>query len=146
MAVANRSVIINVTPEQFYSVVADFEAYPEFCNDVEAIEVLSRDGDSARVLFTIRVVKSIQYTLNLVGRPHSELKWTLHSSKWFKHNNGGWDIKDLGDGRIEASYGVDVGVGVDRDDQGLALGAQLEIFGNLLLGDDLHAGQLHRLV
>ena len=112
MAVANRSVIINVTPEQFYSVVADFEAYPEFCNDVEAIEVLSRDGDSARVLFTIRVVKSIQYTLNLVGRPHSELKWTLHSSKWFKHNNGGWDIKDLGDGRIEASYGVDVGVGV----------------------------------
>ena len=112
MAVANRSVIINVTPEQFYSVVADFEAYPEFCNDVEAIEVLSRDGDSARVLFTIRVVKSIQYTLNLVGRPHSELKWTLHSSKWIKHNNGGWDIKDLGDGRIEASYGVDVGVGV----------------------------------
>ena len=71
MAVANRSVIINVTPEQFYSVVADFEAYPEFCNDVEAIEVLSRDGDSARVLFRIRVVKSIQYTLNLVGRPHS---------------------------------------------------------------------------
>ena len=47
-----------------------------------------------------------------MGRPHSELKWTLHSSKWFKHNNGGWDIKDLGDGRIEASYGVDVGVGV----------------------------------
>ena len=36
--------------------------------------------------------KSIQYTLNLV-RPHSELKWTLHSSKW-SHNNGGWDIKD----------------------------------------------------
>ena len=57
MAVANRSVIINVTPEQFYSVVADFEAYPEFCNDVEAIEVLSRDGDSARVLFHIRVVE-----------------------------------------------------------------------------------------
>ena len=68
MAVANRSVIINVTPEQFYSVVADFEAYPEFCNDVEAIEVLSRDGDSARVLFTIRgEVDSVH--VESVGRP-----------------------------------------------------------------------------
>ena len=35
MAVATRSVIINVTPEEFYSVVADFESYPEFCNDVD---------------------------------------------------------------------------------------------------------------
>ena len=112
MAVATRSVIINVTPEEFYSVVADFESYPQFCNDVDAIEVLSRQGDTARVLFTIKVVKSIQYTLNLVGKPHTELKWSLHSSKWFKHNNGGWDIKDLGDGRIEATYGVDVGLGV----------------------------------
>ena len=112
MAVATRSVIINVTPEEFYSVVADFESYPQFCNDVDAIEVLSRQGDTVRVLFTIKVVKSIQYTLNLVGKPHTELKWSLHSSKWFKHNNGGWDIKDLGDGRIEATYGVDVGLGV----------------------------------
>ena len=112
MAVATRSVIINVTPEEFYSVVADFDSYPEFCNDVDAIKVVSRNGDSARVLFTIKVVKSIQYTLDLVGKPNTELKWTLHSSKWFKHNNGGWDIKDLGDGRIEATYGVDVGLGV----------------------------------
>jgi len=112
MAGATRSVIINVTPEEFYSVVADFEAYPSFCNDVDAIRVTSRDGDSARVVFTIKVVKSIEYTLDLVGKPHTELKWTLHSSKWFKHNNGGWDIKDLGDGRIEAHYGVDVGLGV----------------------------------
>ena len=112
MAVATRSVIINVTPEEFYSVEADFESYPQFCNDVDAIEVLSRQGDTARVLFTIKVVKLIQYTLNLVGKPHTELKWSLHSSKWFKHNNGSWDIKDLGDGRIEATYGVDVGLGV----------------------------------
>ena len=112
MAGATRNVIINVTPEQFYSVVADFESYPSFCNDVDAIAVLSRDGDRSRVRFTIKVVKSIEYTLDLVGVPNESLKWTLHQSKWFKHNSGGWDIKDLGDGRIEATYGVEVGLGV----------------------------------
>ena len=112
MAGATRSVIVNVTPEQFYSVVADFESYPEFCADVHAIRVTSRDGDKARVVFTIKVVKSIEYTLDLVGVPGKSLKWTLHQSKWFKHNDGGWDIKDLGDGRCEATYGVDVGLGV----------------------------------
>jgi ribosome-associated toxin RatA of RatAB toxin-antitoxin module len=112
MAGATRSVVINVTPEQFYAVVADFEAYPSFCNDVDAIQVDARDGDRARVTFTIKVVKSIQYTLDLVGTPNTSLKWTLYRSKWFKHNTGGWDIKDLGDGRIEATYGVDVGLGV----------------------------------
>jgi ribosome-associated toxin RatA of RatAB toxin-antitoxin module len=112
MAAATRSVIINVSPEQFYSVVQDFESYPQFCNDVSAIEVLRRDGENARVRFTIKVIKSIEYTLDLVGVPQESLKWTLAASKWFKFNDGGWDIKNLGDGRIEASYGVDVGLGV----------------------------------
>jgi coenzyme Q-binding protein COQ10 len=112
MAGATRSVIINTSAEQFYSVVADFESYPSFCNDVDAIRVVSRNGGNAQVVFTIKVVKSIDYTLNLVGRPNESLKWTLHQSKWFKYNDGGWDIKDLGDGRCEATYGVDVGLGV----------------------------------
>ncbi len=112
MAGATRSLIINVTPEQFYSVVMDFDAYPSFCNDVDAIKVLSNEDGRARVRFTIKVIKSIEYTLDLVGVPNQSLKWSLHQSKWFKHNDGGWDIKDLGDGRIEATYGVEVGLGV----------------------------------
>jgi coenzyme Q-binding protein COQ10 len=111
MAMATRNIQMNVTADQLYDVLVDYERYPEFCDDVAAIQVLSRNGDRARVKFTIKVIKSIEYTLDLVGVPGKSLKWTLADSKWMKTNNGGWDIES-GAGGVDVRYGVEVTLGM----------------------------------
>jgi coenzyme Q-binding protein COQ10 len=111
MAMATRNISMNVTADQLYDVLVDYERYPEFCDDVASIEVISRNGDRARVKFTIKVIKSIDYTLDLVGTPGKSLKWTLADSKWMKTNTGGWDIEADGD-RVDVRYGVEVTLGM----------------------------------
>ena len=74
----------------------------------ERAEILSINGNTVEVRFTLNLIKRVQYTLKLTGTPNTALDWTLVESSIMKSNIGGWKLKDLGDGRTEATYSVDV--------------------------------------
>ena len=110
MPAAKRTIIFNATPEAAYKVISDYEAYPQFLDVVnfERAEILSRNGNTVQVKFTLNLIKRVQYTLQLTGTPNTGLNWTLVESSIMKSNVGGWQLRDLGDGRTEATYSVDV--------------------------------------
>lgn len=110
MPAAKRTIIFNATPEQAYAVIADFASYPQFLNVVnfEHAEIQSQEGNTTTVRFTLNLIKRVQYTLRLTGTPCTALSWTLVESGIMRSNVGGWKLRDLGDGRTEATYSVEV--------------------------------------
>jgi coenzyme Q-binding protein COQ10 len=112
MPEAQRTIIINTPPSVLYSVITDYESYPSFLNEVERIEILSRtDGASGKVVrarYTVRVIKTIQYVIDLTEVENTSVRWNLVESSIMRSNVGGWTLRELGDGRTEATYGLDV--------------------------------------
>jgi ribosome-associated toxin RatA of RatAB toxin-antitoxin module len=106
-----RSIVIQAPPDKCYAVIADFEKYPEFVSELKKAKVLSRDKNRSRIEFTIKVLKEINYTLDITGEPPTGLRWTLFKG-FMKKNDGGWKLKDVGGGRTEATYEVDVEFGL----------------------------------
>jgi len=109
MAGATRSIEINAPADAVYDVIVDYEKYPEFLSDMESARVLNRDGDRVRAEFTLNLIKRVQYTLDLVGDRPRSLRWTLNRAKLFRHNNGSWEIEELGPDRVRATYSIDIG-------------------------------------
>lgn len=107
---AKRDIVINANAQKCYEVIADFERYPDFVEEMKKVRVLSHSGDRWRVEYTIHIVKDIVYTLDLTGVPGKSLTWTLHSG-WFKRNDGGWTLEELGPDKTRATYTVDIDVG-----------------------------------
>jgi len=95
-----------------YDVIVDYASYPEFIDDMEAVEIVSTEGETIEAAFTLNLIKRIQYTLELVGeRPH-KVRWSLVASKLFQHNDGGWDLEQIGENKTRATYSIDVGFGL----------------------------------
>jgi ribosome-associated toxin RatA of RatAB toxin-antitoxin module len=107
---AERSIDIDVPVEKFYELITDFERYPEFLSDVLDARILSREEESYRVEFTVRVIRKVEYTLVLTGVPSERLTWTLGKPGLFKSNEGGWWLESLGDTKTRATYRLAVSV------------------------------------
>lgn len=106
MAQAEHSIEVDLPREDFYRLVTDFEAYPTFLSDVKAARVISHKGQAWEASFVARVVKDIDYTLRLVGKPPAGLSWSLVQSSVMTANDGYWKLDDLGSGRTRATYAV----------------------------------------
>jgi len=111
VAGATHSVIIDVPRREFFEVIRDYERYPEFLPDMEVVRVVERDGDVVDVHFTLNMIKQLRYTLRLTERPADGLDWVLLEGP-FRRNEGGWVLVDTPDGRTDASYSIEVSVGV----------------------------------
>lgn len=108
MASASRTEVVDVDINKLYDVLVDYEKYPEFVDGVSAIKVLSKNESSAKVEYSLNMIKSFKYIINLKQeRPH-HISWTLDSGDLFKKNNGEWKLKDLGGGKTEVTYSLDL--------------------------------------
>jgi ribosome-associated toxin RatA of RatAB toxin-antitoxin module len=58
--------------------------------------------------FTINIIKEISYTINLKHIPNKEVSWTLVTGDMMKVNNGKWTLKDLGGGKTEVNYNLEI--------------------------------------
>ena len=105
---ASRIIVINTTPEKLFQVITDYEKYPQFLKEVNNIEILSTNGNTARVRYTVSLIKKVHYVLELTSTPNHSVKWSLVESGFMKVNNGSWSLKDLGNGSTEATYSVEV--------------------------------------
>jgi ribosome-associated toxin RatA of RatAB toxin-antitoxin module len=108
MAKAERTEIFDVPAEKFYQAITDYKSYPKFVDGMKSIEVVSEAGDTATVKFNLNLIKEITYTLKLTGKKNEAVSWSLVSGDMMKVNNGGWKLKDLGNGKTEVTYSLEV--------------------------------------
>jgi coenzyme Q-binding protein COQ10 len=108
MAKAERTEIFDVPAEKFYQAITDYKSYPKFVDGMKSVEVVTDSGDSATVKFNLNLIKEITYTLKLTGKKNETVSWSLVSGDMMKVNNGGWKLKDLGNGKTEVTYSLEV--------------------------------------
>ena len=111
MPAAQESIVINVPKEKFFEVITDFEKYPEFIPEMKAAKVIEHKDNEYVVDFTVSLIKKIDYRLKLVAYPYEKLEWNLVKG-FFKKNYGYWLIKELGPEQIEATYYVELEMGL----------------------------------
>jgi coenzyme Q-binding protein COQ10 len=108
MAQAERKEVFNIDRETFFKTISDFASYPDFVDGVDEIKILEESDSEARVEYSLNLIKKFSYILKLKKNGPEELTWTLESGDIFKKNNGGWYLKDLGGGKTEVTYKIEV--------------------------------------
>ncbi|MDP8225304.1 MAG: SRPBCC family protein [Candidatus Lernaella stagnicola] len=111
MPKTSRSIVINASPQACYDVIWDCESHPEFLSELQRAKILDHRDDFVRAEFTVRIVKEIKYTIDLHGTPGASMSWKLVKG-FFKKNDGLWTLRDLGDGRTECTYDIDIEFGL----------------------------------
>lgn len=106
MAEAKTTELFSCTPEQFYSIVSDYEKYSEFLSEVKACKVIKTEGSRKLVEYTVNVIKDFKYRLWMTEEPHKRVSWVLESGDLFKVSNGYWLIEDEA-GKTRATYFVE---------------------------------------
>ncbi|MDP1822094.1 MAG: SRPBCC family protein [Archangium sp.] len=112
MAGAQRTITINATVEKCWSVISDYERYPEFLPEVKKIRTLNRRGAEVDVQYEAEVVKVIKYTVHMKEEGPKKLSWSFIDGEFMKDNKGGWVLEDGGNGTTRATYNIAVEVGM----------------------------------
>jgi len=106
MAAATTTETFPCSPEQFFNIVADYEKYPEFLNEVKSCKVIETKGNKKLVEFQVSMIKTFTYRLWMTEEHNKRVSWTLDSGDVFKTSSGSWDLEDSG-GKTKAKYAVD---------------------------------------
>ncbi|HEY0815866.1 MAG TPA: SRPBCC family protein [Pseudonocardia sp.] len=111
----SSSITIAAPPERVLAVIADFAAYPEWAEQINAVEVLKpgNDGKAERVRFMMDAgpIKD-SYTLDYVWAPdgHS-VTWTLVKGQIQKAQDGSYTLAGQDDSTtVTYSLAVDLNI------------------------------------
>lgn len=108
MPQATRTETWDAPIEKIFQVITTYSDYPEFVDGCSSVNVLEQNENGARVEFGLNLIKKFKYILKLNHTKPTEISWTFESGDIFKKNEGAWKLKDLGDGRTEVQYGLEV--------------------------------------
>jgi ribosome-associated toxin RatA of RatAB toxin-antitoxin module len=72
------------------------------------VDVLAKSETESRVEFGLNMIKKFKYILVLKQTNPTEVSWSFESGDIFKKNEGHWKLKDLGDGRTDVTYSLEV--------------------------------------
>lgn len=110
MAGAKRTEQMQVSLEALWEAITDYDRYPEFVDGCSACAVKKRKGKTVLVEYTVNKFKEFSYTLEHQEKPMKRMEWKMVSGEFFKSNSGSWDIEDNGDGTLEVTYELEVGL------------------------------------
>jgi ribosome-associated toxin RatA of RatAB toxin-antitoxin module len=111
----SSSITIAAAPEQVMAVIADFDAYPEWAEQVKSVEILQsdEDGRAERVRFTMDAgpIKD-SYTLDYRWAPDGRsVSWTLVKGQIQKAQDGSYVLDGGSDGTtVTYSLAVDLNI------------------------------------
>lgn len=108
MASASRTEVVDVAINKLYDVLVDYAKYPDFVEGVNEIRVISQSDTAAKVEYSINMIKNFKYIINIKQEKPTRLSWTLDSGDLFKKNDGEWKLKDMGNGKTEVTYSLDL--------------------------------------
>jgi uncharacterized membrane protein len=104
--VVSDSIVINADPDTIMEVIADFEAYPDWQDEIKEAEILETDDDGwgTRVRYRVSTkVAQARYVLDYTYTDDA-MRWTLVEGDNVKRNDGEYHLADQGDGSTEVSY------------------------------------------
>jgi ribosome-associated toxin RatA of RatAB toxin-antitoxin module len=110
MPEATRTETWDAPIEKIYEVITNYENYPDFVDGCSGVNVLEFSEEGARVEFSLNLIKKFKYILTLKHEKPNRISWEFESGDIFKMNNGSWELTDLGDGKTEVRYGLEVAV------------------------------------
>ena len=111
----SSSITIAAAPEQVMAVIADFDAYPEWAEQVKSVEILQSDenGRAERVRFTMDAgpIKD-SYTLDYRWAPDGRsVSWTLVKGQIQKAQDGSYRLAGRADSTtVTYSLAVDLNI------------------------------------
>lgn len=110
------SVHIDATPDEVLAVILDLESYPEWSEDVKAVEVLSTDDqgrpDQAHFDVDARVAQ-VDYVLQYDYDSAPDVAWGLHSGEVLTQLDGAYVLEEMAGGtRVTYSLDVDIAMPV----------------------------------
>lgn len=108
MARAERTETFDVPATKMYQAIIDYKSYPEFVDGVESVDIADQSKDGATVTMNLNLIKKISYKIKLSHQENKEVSWNLVSGDIMKVNNGRWTLKDLGNGKTEVTYSLEV--------------------------------------
>jgi coenzyme Q-binding protein COQ10 len=108
MAKAERTETYDVPAEKLYQAIIDYKNYPKFVDGVSKVEVSDESDAGAQVKMFINIIKEISYTIKLKHEKNKVVSWSLVTGDYMKSNNGRWTLKDLGNGKTEVTYSLEV--------------------------------------
>ncbi len=112
MSKTSTSIEIKASPKEVFSVVSDFESYPEFLSGSKKVKILKKTGNKMQVEFHMDLIKTISYTLDIkLDAPHS-LHWSLVKGDFMKSNHGAWKLEEIKKGLTLAIYEIDISFGL----------------------------------
>ena len=114
MPLVSKTVEVDASAESIMSIVADFEAYPEWTGAVKQVEVRSSasNGRATEVWFKLDAgaIKDT-YTLAYTWKGQQEVRWSLvEAEQIVKTMDGAYLLADNGDGSTTVTYQLVVDV------------------------------------
>ena len=107
---AKRTEIMEVDLDSLWDVITDYEGYADFVDGLSSTKIIERKGNDVFVEYHINMMmKNFKYILKHSEKPKKGLEWEMVEGDFFKYNNGSWELKEKGKGKIEATYSVDIG-------------------------------------
>lgn len=111
MAKASTTEVFNCTPEQFFSIISDYEKYHEFLTEVKKCRVLKTEGSKKLVEYNVTVIKSFKYNLWMTEAAPGSISWDFASGDIFKTSVGSWKLENEA-GKTKATYTVEATFGM----------------------------------
>jgi len=113
MAIASRSIEIDVSPEAFLRVVQDYARYPEFVPELKSVRVGLRQGAVVEVTYWLDVrLQLFDFTLRHESRGPDRIEWRLvRGGEFMRKNAGAWTIEPTAGGFTRATYSIDIDLG-----------------------------------
>ena len=104
---------INAPIAEVWAVVEDVLSAPDWQGGLKDMEELERDGEGHVTLVESSndaKVRTIKSTVRFEYDGPTRLSWTQEKGE-LKSVDGSWELEDLGDGRTQATYQLEVELG-----------------------------------
>ncbi len=112
--VLSDSIVVNADPDTIMDVIADFDAYPQWQDEVKEVEILDTDADgwATRVRFKIdAMITEVNYVLDYTYED-TAMRWTLVEADKIKSQQGSYELEEQGDGSTLVVYNLEVEPGI----------------------------------
>ena len=112
--VIQDSIVVRADPDAIMDVIADFDAYTQWQDEIKEVEVLDTDDDgwATRVRFKVdAMITEVNYVLDYTYED-TAMRWTLVEADKIKSQQGSYELTDQGDGSTRVVYNLEVEPGI----------------------------------